>query len=42
MYNKREGKQETLHLQHFNTRQRYLTGEYDIEILTLPRIKETI
>jgi len=37
-----KGKHETLHLQHFNTKQRYLTGEYDIEILTLPRIKETI
>ena len=30
-----KGKHETLHLQHFNTKQRYLTGEYDIEILTL-------
>lgn len=37
-----KGKHETLHLQHFNTKQRYLTGEYDIEILTLPRIKETV
>lgn len=37
-----KGKQETLHIQHFNTKQRYLTGEYDIEILTLPRIKETV
>ena len=37
-----KGRQETLHLQHFNTKQRYLTGEYDIEILTLPRIKETV
>ena len=37
-----KGKQETLHIQHFNSKQRYLTGEYDIEILTLPRIKETV
>ena len=37
-----KGKHETLHLQHFNTKQLYLTGEYDIEILTLPRIKETV
>ena len=26
----------------FQFKQRYLTGEYDIEILTLPRIKETV
>lgn len=37
-----KGKHETLHLQEFNTKQRYLTGEYDIEILTLPRIKESV
>ena len=37
-----KGKHETLHLQHINTKQRYLTGDYDIEILTLPRIKETV
>lgn len=37
-----EGKHETLHLQAFNTKQQYLTGSYDIEILTLPRIMETV
>ena len=37
-----KGKHETLYLQEFNTMQRYLTGNYDIEILTLPRIKETV
>jgi Ca-activated chloride channel homolog len=33
---------ETLHLQEFNTKQNYLVGEYDLEILTLPRIKQSI
>lgn len=36
------GKTETLNVQDFNTEQRYLTGQYEIEILTLPRIKETV
>jgi Ca-activated chloride channel family protein len=29
---------ETLHVQPFNTKERYLTGRYDLEILTTPRI----
>lgn len=37
-----KGKTETLNVQQLNTKQRYLTGEYDLEILTLPRIYETI
>ena len=37
-----KGKNETLNVQQLNTKQRYLTGEYDLEILTLPRIYETI
>jgi Ca-activated chloride channel family protein len=32
------GKQEILHVQDFGTTQRYLSGTYDLEILTLPRI----
>lgn len=28
----------TLHVQQFNETQRYLTGEYDLEILSLPRV----
>lgn len=32
----------TLFVQDFNTSQRYLVGKYDLEILTLPRIYETI
>jgi Ca-activated chloride channel homolog len=34
----RSGSRETLHVQDFNTEQLYLTGKYDLEILTLPRI----
>ncbi|HEY8401137.1 MAG TPA: VWA domain-containing protein, partial [Cytophagaceae bacterium] len=33
-----DGKQETLHIQNAGTKEKYLTGKYDIEILTLPRI----
>lgn len=33
-----EGKPVTLHVQPFNTRQKYIIGKYDLEILTLPRI----
>jgi Ca-activated chloride channel family protein len=29
----------TLHVQHFNTTEKFLVGKYDLEILTLPRIK---
>lgn len=37
-----KGKTETLNVQQLNTKQRYLIGEYDLEILTLPRIYETV
>ena len=29
----------TLHIQQFNTQEKYIVGKYDLEILTLPRIK---
>lgn len=32
----------TLNIQKVNTKQKYITGKYDLEILTLPRIYETI
>jgi len=32
------GREEILHVQDFGTTQRYLSGTYDLEILTLPRI----
>ncbi|MEY4875637.1 MAG: hypothetical protein RL708_786 [Bacteroidota bacterium] len=31
--------QNTLHIQNYNTAEKYLCGKYDIEILTLPRIE---
>lgn len=31
------GEMKTLHIQDFNTDEKYLTGNYDIEVLTLPR-----
>ena len=37
-----KGKTETLNVQILNSKQKYLTGEYDLEILTLPRLYETI
>lgn len=37
-----KGKAETLNVQAFNSTQEYLKGEYDIEILTLPRIHESV
>ncbi|KAB2814856.1 vWA domain-containing protein [Phaeocystidibacter luteus] len=39
---RRPGESRTLHVQTFNTTQEYLTGTYEIEILTLPRIYETV
>ena len=35
---KPHGKNEILHVQEFGTTQRYISGTYDLEILTLPRI----
>ena len=37
-----KGKNTTLNIQELNSNQRYLTGKYDLEILTLPRLYETI
>jgi len=34
------GKKEILYVQDFNTSRKYLIGEYDLEILTLPRIEK--
>ena len=42
MYSKRKREIRNITLTTFQHKQRYLTGEYDIEILTLPRIKETV
>ena len=36
------GNSETLNIQALNSTQKYLTGKYDLEILTLPRIKQSI
>jgi Ca-activated chloride channel homolog len=35
---RRNGEMQTINVQDFNTKKRYLTGTYDIEILTTPRI----
>jgi len=35
---RQKGQTETLHVQSFNTRQNYLVGTYDLEVLTLPRL----
>ncbi|MDA9898339.1 VWA domain-containing protein [Flavobacteriales bacterium] len=37
-----KGKNTTLNIQELNSNQRYLIGKYDLEILTLPRLYETI
>jgi Ca-activated chloride channel family protein len=36
---RKNGDMQTLHIQHFNTTEKFLIGKYDLEILTLPRIK---
>ncbi|MCX6294736.1 MAG: VWA domain-containing protein [Bacteroidetes bacterium] len=33
------GDMQTIHIQDFNTTEKYIVGKYDLEILTLPRIK---
>jgi Ca-activated chloride channel family protein len=38
---KPNGKSEILHVQDFGTTQRYISGTYDLEILTLPRIYQS-
>jgi Ca-activated chloride channel family protein len=35
---RKAGDMKTLHVQEFNTKQRYIVGKYDLEILCLPRI----
>lgn len=35
---KKAGQHETIHAQEANTREKYLVGKYDIELLTLPRM----
>lgn len=35
---RQHGSNRTIHVQQFNSKQKYLTGSYDLEILTLPRI----
>jgi Ca-activated chloride channel family protein len=35
---KKTGGLNTIHVQNFNTTERYITGSYDLEVLTLPRI----
>lgn len=36
---RKNGEMQTLHVQYFNTTEKFLIGKYDLEILTLPRIK---
>ena len=36
---RKNGDMQTLHIQHFNTTEKFIIGKYDLEILTLPRIK---
>ncbi len=36
---RKKGEMQTLHIQQFNSTEKYLIGKYDLEILTLPRIK---
>ncbi len=35
----REGERETVHVQDFSSERKYRTGRYDLEILTLPRLR---
>lgn len=36
---RKNGDMQTLHVQQFNTSEKFIVGKYDLEILTLPRIK---
>jgi Ca-activated chloride channel family protein len=36
---RKKGEMQTLHVQNMNTLEKYIVGKYDLEILTLPRIK---
>jgi len=36
---RKNGEMQTLHIQQFNTTEKFIIGKYDLEILTLPRIK---
>lgn len=35
---RKDGEMQTLNAQHLNTKQKYIVGKYDIEIMTLPRM----
>jgi len=35
---RKKGEMQTLHIQQFNSMEKYIVGKYDLEILTLPRI----
>jgi len=35
---RKNGKSESLHYQKFNTKEKYLCGKYDLEVMTLPRL----
>ncbi len=37
---RKQNDMQTLHVQQFNSTEKYIVGKYDIEILTLPRIKQ--
>jgi len=39
---RKPGDYKTIHVQNFNTTEKYLTGEYQLEILTLPRIVQNV
>ncbi|OFY83476.1 MAG: hypothetical protein A3F72_05995 [Bacteroidetes bacterium RIFCSPLOWO2_12_FULL_35_15] len=36
---RKNGDAQTLHIQNFNTTEKFIVGKYDLEVLTLPRIK---
>lgn len=36
---RKAGEMQTLHIQQFNTTEKFIIGKYDLEVLTLPRIK---
>ena len=39
---RQSGQHQTLNIQELNSKQKYITGSYDLEILSLPRIYQTI
>lgn len=36
---RKNGDMQTLHIQNFNTSEKFIVGKYDLEVLTIPRIK---